>query len=137
MENTTLEKARDYFGRDRYAAMSGFVIESVEGDAATVTCDIQDCHLNAADTVMGGVLFAMADFAFAVGCNAAWLRGTGSRTVAADCHIQFLKSARHGRLTARAIPLQNGRKLGFYRVEVTDDADQLIAVMQSAGCRTE
>jgi hypothetical protein len=26
----------------------GFVIESVDGDAATVTCEIRDCHLNAA-----------------------------------------------------------------------------------------
>ena len=137
METTALEKARAYFERDRYAAMSGFVIESVDGDAATVTCEIRDCHLNAADTVMGGVLFALADYTFAVGCNAAWLRGTGARTVAADCHIQFLKAARGGRLTARAVPLQNGRKLGFYRVEVTDENGQLIAVMQCAGCRTE
>ncbi len=137
MENTVLEKARAYFERDRYAAMSGFVIESVDGDAATVTCEIRDCHLNAADTVMGGVLFALADFTFAVGCNAAWLRGAGARTVAADCHIQFLKAARGGLLTARAVPLQNGRKLGFYRVEVTDRNNQLIAVMQCAGCRTE
>ena len=137
METTALEKARAYFDRDRYAAMSGFVIESVEGDSATVTCDIRDCHLNAAGTVMGGVLFAMADFAFAVGCNAAWLRGSGTRTVAADCHIQFLKAARGGRLTARATPLQNGRKLGFYRVEVTDGNNQTIAAMQCTGCRTE
>lgn len=136
METTELEKSREFFGGDRYAAMSGFVIESVEGDAATCSFEIQDFHLNANNTVMGGAMFALADFAFAVGCNAAYLRGTGAMTVAADCHIQFLKSPKGGRLTARAVPLQCGRKLCFYRVDVTDGNGTLVAAMNCTGCRT-
>ncbi len=136
MESEDLAKAREYFGRDRYAIQSGFVIDAVDGDAATCHFDIEDSHLNAADTVMGGAMFALADYAFAVGCNAAFLRGAGARTVAADCHIQFLKAPRGGRLTARAVPLQSGRRLCYYRVDVTDGDGTLVAAMNCTGCRT-
>lgn len=136
MESEALAKAREYFARDRYAILSGFVIDEVDGDSATCHFDITEDHLNAADTVMGGATFALADFTFAIGCNAAFLRGTGARTVAADCHIQFLKAPKTGRLTARAVPLQNGRRLCYYRVDVTDSNGNLVAVMSCTGCRT-
>ena len=136
MESEGLTRAREYFSRDRYANLSGFTINAVEGDSATCCFDIADEHLNSADTVMGGATFALADYAFAVACNAAFLRGTGARTVAADCHIQFLKAPKGGRLTAHAVPLQNGRRLCYYRVDVTDDDRNLVAVMSCTGCRT-
>ena len=75
MDEELLTKARAYFGGDRYAVGSGFVIDAVEGDSATCHFDITDSHLNAAGTVMGGAMFALADYTFAVGCNAAFLRG--------------------------------------------------------------
>ncbi|MBP7402861.1 MAG: PaaI family thioesterase [Clostridia bacterium] len=136
MDEELLTKARAYFGGDRYAVGSGFVIDAVEGDSATCHFDITDSHLNAAGTVMGGAMFALADYTFAVGCNAAFLRGTGARTVAADCHIQFLKAPSRGRLTAHAVPLRNGRKLCYYRVDVTDGDGVLVAAMNCTGCRT-
>ena len=137
MEATELAKIREFFRGDRYAVLSGFVIESVEGDTATCSFEIQDFHLNAVNTVMGGATFALADFAFAVACNAAYLRGTGAMTMAASNNIQYLRSPGGGKLTARAVPLQCGRRMCFYRVEVTDGQGNLVAEMTCTGCRKQ
>lgn len=135
MQTDILEKARDFFGRDRFAASTGIVIDSIEGDDAVCHIEVQDRHLNSSDTVMGGALFTLGDFTFAVGANAAYLRGHGQRTVAADCHIQYLQAARTGRLTARAVALKSGRTLCFYRVDITDGQGTRVASMHCTGCR--
>lgn len=135
MQTDILAKARDFFGQDRFAAAAGIQIDAIAGDDARCHLQIGDRHLNSAGTVMGGALFTLADFTFAVGANAAFLRGDGQRTVAADCHIQYLSAARRGRLTAHAVALKSGRKLCFYRVDITDEQGARIASAHCTGCR--
>ena len=64
---TDLEKAREYFGNDKYATeVTGLEITEVGERFARVELDLDARHYNAINAVMGGVYFTMADFAFAI-----------------------------------------------------------------------
>ena len=61
-----LEQIREFFAKDRFATDNGATIEEVDDGYAKCSLEIQPHHLNAANTVMGGAIFTLADFAFAV-----------------------------------------------------------------------
>ena len=60
-----LEQIREFFAKDRFATDNGATIEEVDDGYAKCSLEIQPHHLNAANTVMGGAIFTLADFAFA------------------------------------------------------------------------
>ena len=66
----TLDELKARFAADRYATeVTGAEILSAEPRHAVCTLSLRPEHLNAAGTPMGGVLFTLADFAFAVAAN--------------------------------------------------------------------
>ena len=79
-------------------------------------------HKNAANTVMGGAIYTLADFAFAVAANM-----MGRLTVSLTSQISFLGTSRGNRLTAEAVMIKSGKNTCYYRVTVTDDTDRVIA----------
>ena len=66
MDAQKLEQIQKVFANDRFATDNGAVIEQVDEGYAKCWLEIQPHHLNAAGTVMGGAIFTLADFAFAV-----------------------------------------------------------------------
>ena len=62
----SLEDIRERFAGDRYAAHSGIIIEEAREGYARCSMVIQPYHLNALNSVQGGALFTLGDFAFAV-----------------------------------------------------------------------
>lgn len=64
-----LDEIREFFAKDRFATENGAVIEAVGKNTATVGMKIEPRHRNAAGIVMGGAIFTLADFAFAVASN--------------------------------------------------------------------
>ena len=66
---TNLEEARAFFAGDRFATENGAVIDEIGADYAVCSMKITPHHLNAAGRVMGGAVFMLADFAFAVASN--------------------------------------------------------------------
>ena len=87
---TNLERAKEFFKHDVYAtSTTGIEIEEVSLHHAVVSLKIEQRHLNAANTVMGGVLFTMADFAFAVAANF-----DRPLTVTLASQISFLNAAK-------------------------------------------
>jgi acyl-CoA thioesterase len=76
--------------------------------------------------VHGGVIFALADAAFAAASNA-----HGDPAVALMMSIQFFDAARAGRaLVAEAREDRLGRRAGFYAMTVTDETGRTIATCQ-------
>lgn len=76
--------------------------------------------------VHGGVIFALADAAFAAAANA-----HGEPAVALAMSIQFLDAARPGSaLVAEAREERLGRRAAFYAMTVTDGAGRTIATCQ-------
>ena len=57
------------FEKDRFATDNGAVIEDVSDHYAKCVLKVEDRHRNAMGSVMGGVYFTLADFAFAVAAN--------------------------------------------------------------------
>lgn len=126
-----IEKIREFFANDRFATENGAVIEQVGENAATVSMNIESRHRNAAGIVMGGAIFTLADFAFAVASNHNKLG-----TVSLSANITFLKASKGDRLTAKAECVRDGRTTCYYRVTVTDNTGTLIAEVTTSGYKT-
>ncbi len=76
--------------------------------------------------VHGGVIFALADAAFAAAANA-----HGDPAVALAMSIQFFDAARAGHaLVAEAHEERLGRRAGFYAMTVADETGRTIATCQ-------
>ena len=123
-ELTTLDQARAFFAKDRFAAGSGMTIEDVAPGYALVSLTLADRHRNAVGGVMGGVLLTMADFSCAVASH--FGPGAGQH-VSADAHVSFLDPCRGQTLRAEATRFKGGKKLSWYEVLIRDELDTLIA----------
>lgn len=129
MENrNALEDTRRIFEGDRFAIENGAVIEEIGDHSATCSLTVTDSHRNAMGAVMGGVYFTLADFAFAVAANR---EAMGCVSLRSD--ISFLCPAKGKKLIAKAVCLKDGRSTACYRVDVTDDAGNLTAVVTVTG----
>ena len=90
--------------------------------AMTATAEM----LNGHDTVHGGLIFTLADTAFAYACNSANIR-----TVAQGATIAFLSPARVSEeLTARAERIAEEGRSGSYAVIVTGEDGRIVATFQ-------
>ena len=60
----------EYFSHDRYAVdTTGIEILIAEKDHAKTRLKIRDGHLNADNNVMGGCIYTLADYTFAIAAN--------------------------------------------------------------------
>ena len=123
-----IDEAREYFKNDTFAAANGIVIDEFDGLECTCSMDIRNDHKNAAGGVMGGVIFTLCDFAFAVVCN-----NDHNPTVALEANINFLSAPKGSRLIARAVCVKSGRTTSVYNVYVTDDTGNKIAQFTGTG----
>lgn len=127
----TLNEVREFFANDRFATDNGAVIEEVGENSATVSMTIEDHHRNAVGIVMGGAIFTLADFAFAVASN-----HENPGTVSLSANITFLKASKGSKLIAKAECVRDGRTTCYYRVTVTDNTGALIAEVTTSGYKT-
>ena len=128
---TETEKARQLFKGDNYAVrQTEIVIESVENDCAVCSFISRDIHKNADGAVMGGAIYTLADFAFAVAANS-----SSMHTVTLDGSVKYLKPGVGDKLTAVAKHVRLGRAVCVYSVTV-DDGISDIAVCTFTGYRT-
>ena len=126
-----IEKVREFFENDRFAVTNGAYIDEIGDKFAVVSMAIESRHRNAVDTVMGGAVFTLADFAFAVAANHEKVG-----TVSLSANISFLKASRGSKLIARAECVRDGRTTCYYRVTVTDDTGALISEVTINGYKT-
>lgn len=119
MELTQLQKI---YKNDRFATSAGCKI--IEADNDKVICEMPICDdlLNAYGAVMGGAIFTLADFAFAVASNL-----SGVPSVAIESNIRFYATTKGTKLIAKCTTDKEGRNLGHYTVEVKDDLGKKIA----------
>ena len=124
----SLEEIRSFFKGDCYAMENGAVIESAEDGLSRCTMEITAHHRNAAGGVMGGAIFTLADFAFAVASNC-----QGTLHVSRSSQITFLGAAKGGQLIATARRIKEGRTTCYYLVEITDELGTQIAYVTIDG----
>lgn len=88
--------------------------------------------VNGFGTCHGGVTFALADSAFAFACNA-----HGAVSVALDVAVSYPNPARVGDvLTAVAEAEAEPRRVGFYRVTVTNQRGELVVLFRGTSYDT-
>ena len=123
-----LEEARAYFEGDRFAMESGIVLEAIGEGSSVCSMALTQRHRNANGGVMGGAIFTLADFAFAVAVN-----NVHRPTVAQQVSISYLNAPRGSRLTATAHCRKDGRNTCVYIVDVSDDTGRDIAQFVGTG----
>ena len=125
---TKLEEARAFFAGDRFATENGAVIDEIGEHYAICSMEITPHHLNAAGRVMGGAVFLLADFAFAVASNLGH-----PADVTTTSQITFLRPSQGKLLYAKSQELRRGRTAVYYETSVTDDTGALIARVTASG----
>ncbi len=124
--------ARAMFAQDRASQWMGMELLEVAPGYARLSMQIGPEMVNGHGICHGGVIFALADSAFAFACN------TDNRmTVALTCHISFVAPAREGeRLVAEAREQAKGGRTGVYDVTVTRADGALVALFRGSAYRT-
>jgi len=118
--------------RDAASAMLGMVVEVDEPGRAVVSMLVRDDMLNGFAITHGGLVFALADTAFAIACNE-----DERVTVAGGADITFLKSTTAGQ-TLRATAARravNGRS-GLFDVTVRDEVGDVVAEFRGRSVTT-
>jgi len=93
----------------------GMEIVGIEPGVAVLTMTIGPHMVNGHGIAHGGFIFTLADSAFAFACNS-----HNDRTVAAQCHISFIRPGKLGdRLVATAREISRTGRSGIYDVRVS------------------
>lgn len=124
-----LQKAREFFANDKYAAcLTGIEIDDVGEKYAKCSLKLSDNHKNALGFVMGGVMFTLADFVFAIATNS-----NGQKTVTASSTISYMSSPKGDVLYGESRLLKDGKRNCFYEITITDNLGNLTAVINTTG----
>ncbi|MGN7176551.1 phenylacetate degradation protein [Paenibacillus sp. FSL R5-0490] len=126
------EQIYDHVKNDPYAHSLGIQLTKFEAGFAEATIKVQSYMVNAYGTVHGAVMYALADHAFSVACNA-----FGKTSMGLSTTIQFMESAKPGDiLVARATEERRNFRTGFYRIEIFHE-ENLIATMEAVSYRKD
>ncbi|HLJ60890.1 MAG TPA: hydroxyphenylacetyl-CoA thioesterase PaaI [bacterium] len=121
------EAARDaMWARDRASQALGMQVLEIGPGRATLRMTVRPEMCNGHLVCHGGMIFSLADSAFAFACNS-----HNRVTVANNCVITFISPAREGDvLTAEAVERSRGGRSGTCDATVTNQDDQVIALFR-------
>lgn len=125
---TSVQEAIAYFKNDKFAYNSGMVLEDLGEDFSLCSMELGEGHLNANGGIMGGVMFTLADLAFAALSN-----NIHRPTVAQQVSINYLAAPKGKTLKARAELIKSGRSSTIIQVKVTDETGREIALFTGTG----
>ena len=125
---------RAMYDADNASRSLGMVLEEIRPGQATLRMMVRDDMINGHDICHGGLIFTLADSAFAFACNAG-----NQVTVAAGAEIHFISPARKGEtLIAVARERASAGRSGVYDIEVTDRASgRLVALFRGRSRRID
>lgn len=117
---------------DAFSQWLDIKLIEVEEGRCLLKCRLTDKMLNGYKIAHGGILFSLADSAIAF-ASATY----GRVAVAIDHSISFIKKAVSGDvLSVKAETLSMGFKTGVIRVEITNQNEELVAVVNGTVYRT-
>lgn len=120
---TNTEKPDENFSKEYFVIHSlGADIVSVSDGYAKCCMDLKRKHANSLGTPMGGVIFTLADFAFAVASNQ-----NGNTVVTQASQITFLTPAVGTQLIATAHVIREGGQTSFYYIVIEDELGTQVA----------
>ena len=126
----TLEELKEFFKNDLFAMkLLGVKIIEANNDYAKCSFEITDNHMNAKGIVMGGAIYTLADFTFAVATN----QHKDYYTVTTTSNINFMRAAVGTKLYAESVKLREGRTVCFYDINIYDDKNEIVAKASFSG----
>src|SRR5665648_808066 len=111
-----------YFENDRFAAYVGIKLVEVKPGYAKAVMEVKEKHLNALNIVQGGVLFTLADFAFAAASNC-----YGQVSLGINANISYFESTKGKILVAEAKEISANKKIASYNVDICGEDKVLVA----------
>ena len=125
---SSVDEAREFFKNDKFAAMLDISLDKLSDESCECSLKLNDNHRNAVGGVMGGVMFTLADFSFAVLSN-----NIHSPTVAQQVSINYLSAPKGSKLIAKAVCKKNGRSSCIINVDIVDDTGRDIVQFVGTG----
>lgn len=120
------------FAKDAASRALGITIDIPRAGHAVARMRVRDDMVNGFDVCHGGLIFTLADTAFAFACNA-----YNRVSVAASANVDFLRPARLGdELTATAEEQHAGRSGGVYTVTVANERGETVALFRGRSSAT-
>lgn len=114
------------WNKDKASQALGIEVDIPDAGVAIAKMQVRADMINGLNVCHGGLIFALADTAFAFACNA-----YDQQTVAAAAQIEFLRpSVLDDKLVATAVEDHRGSKYGYYTVEVRNQSDTLVALFR-------
>jgi acyl-CoA thioesterase len=119
------------YERDYAAQALGIRLVEISPGSARMTMTVRKDMVNGHDICHGGMIFTLADTAFAYACNS-----RNQVTVASGCMIDFVSPAHLSDvLTAEAKERALAGRTGVYDIEVTNQSGELIALFRGNSYR--
>ncbi len=118
--------AVEVVGKDPFASFLGIKVEEARERYARTSVVIKDEYCNAETRSHGGVLFTLADQAFAVAAHT-----NGLKSFALEIKINYFQAALPGEtIYAEATPVDIRRRVSLWNVELTNGDGKRIAAAQ-------
>jgi phenylacetic acid degradation protein PaaD len=131
-QRTADRAAQALWRGDAASQQLGMAVDSCGPGRASVSMRIRPDMVNGHGICHGGLVFALADSAFAFACNS-----YGDNTVAAGAAIEFLAPGREGdRLRAIAVERWRAGRAGIYEIEVRNQQGELVALFRGRSHQT-
>ena len=124
----SIEEAREFFKGDKFATNIGVSLDELTEDSCICSLELCDDFKNAYGAVMGGAIFTLGDFAFAVLSNQ-----LHRPTVGLQVSINYLSGSKGEKFIAKATARKNGRTTSVINVDITDDTGRDIAQFVGTG----
>jgi len=125
------QKAKAFFKDDIYAVeTTGIEILEVKPNYAKCCLAVGKKHLNATNTVMGGAIFTLADFTFAIAANSGDVM-----TQSLTAQITYLNVAKGQTLFAEANCVKDGKSTCYFIIDISDEQGTKVASVTATGFR--
>lgn len=127
----SFEEGRERLNKDAFARLLGIELTEMKEGYARATMKVTPELLNGAGVTHGSAIFSLADLVFAGACNS-----HGPVALGLNVNIHYLKATTSGALlTGIAREENQTRKTGLYRLEVTDEKGDLVALAEGLSYR--
>ncbi|MBE9539019.1 MAG: hydroxyphenylacetyl-CoA thioesterase PaaI [Proteobacteria bacterium] len=114
------------YSDDRASGSLGMSLDEVSAGRAVMFMTVRDDMLNSHGLCHGGLIFTLADSAFAYACNS-----QNQNTVASGVRVEFLATAHLGdTLTALAEQVSQAGRTGIYDVRVSNQNNKVVALFR-------
>ncbi|QZT34461.1 hydroxyphenylacetyl-CoA thioesterase PaaI [Caldalkalibacillus thermarum TA2.A1] len=114
------------FEQDPYAQHLGIELVSLDKGVAQTRVTVTEQHLNFNGACHGGLIFSLADYAFAAASNS-----HGQVAVGINVHMSYLAPGHVGQtLTCTATEIKKTPRLAVYEMTVKNEENDIVARME-------